>query len=265
MVPQIRRMCMDRDIIFNYVDLRWGVTEAQSAQSTMLLMCLRELSRSNMFIGCLGERYGYSVEPSENTGLRSPAEVEQQEQFKRAFQLATKEYPWIKDYTNRSLTEVEMRYVLRKIEEQGEKNNLSAWFFLRDHYYIEEVPEAEKSIYQAENPASQQKIEQLKEDIKESSYPNFTYKRPSDLPDSLIEKLRDHIDKNFPEDHVMSEFERESLRHQVYSRSLTTVYLPNEELFISIDKFIASQADVPLVVTGILLFFYIYFFFLNIK
>ncbi len=58
MIPHLKRMCMERDVVLSYVDLRWGVTDVQGEQAAAVLMCLRELDKSNLFVGSFGERYG---------------------------------------------------------------------------------------------------------------------------------------------------------------------------------------------------------------
>ncbi len=58
MIPHLKRMCMERDVVLSYVDLRWGVTAVQGEQAAAVLMCLRELDKSNLFVGSFGERYG---------------------------------------------------------------------------------------------------------------------------------------------------------------------------------------------------------------
>jgi telomerase protein component 1 len=63
-MPRLRKICSERDVVLRYVDLRWGVTGKQSEQATMLLMCLRELSQSNLFVGCYGERYAPTHPPT---------------------------------------------------------------------------------------------------------------------------------------------------------------------------------------------------------
>lgn len=244
-VPQIRKICVERDIIFNFVDLRWGITDAQTAQSTMILMCLRELKRSNLFVGCLGERYGYSISPDK--ALSSMDEKERQEAFQRALKFASKEFPWINQYSDRSLTEIEMQEILR-----DETKLKSSWFFLRDPYYIEELPEAERNNYKSENEINAQKLETLKETIENSEYSCFSYKRPDHFGDLIVEEIREYINKKYPEDRIITEIEREKFRHQVYARTLTSVYLPNEEKLIEIDRFVNdSSIEKPLIISGL--------------
>jgi len=243
-VPQIRRMCVERDIIFNFVDLRWGITDAQTSQSTMILMCLRELQRSNLFVGCLGERYGYSIPPSVKA-IRSGEEKERVEAFQRAFKLAAKEFPWISQYSDRSITELEMRDIMR-----DETRSDSSWFFIRDPYYLEEIPENERAAYRCENEESGQKLERLKDDIENCACPFISYKRPDHFADLLVEELRKHVDDKYPQDYVISDFARDRFRHQVYAKSLTSVYLPDETEFVTIDKFVMGDAETPFVVCG---------------
>lgn len=245
-VPQIRRLCMERDVIFHYVDLRWGITDAQTSQSTMLLLCLRELARSNMFVGCLGERYGYSLATGGQSTLSSREAVERAEAFARAIKLAQKEFPWLSEYANCSITEMEMQYILR----HPTPYTASSWFFLRDPYYVEELPEAQRHQYRAEDDASRQKVQRLKQAIQESPVPHQSYSRPAHLADLLVDEIRARIENQFPLDGGMSELERERFRHQAYRRSLTSVYLPNEEVFVEIDKFLCSEQERPLLVAG---------------
>ena len=59
--PELRLRARDRFVEVIGVDLRWGITEAQSQQGETLPICLREIERSRpYFIGLLGERYGWT-------------------------------------------------------------------------------------------------------------------------------------------------------------------------------------------------------------
>jgi len=132
LIPKLRKLCSERDIVLTCVDLRWGVTEAQTQGAATLLMCLREIEKSNIFIGLYGERYGWCL--TEN-GYRKP--TAQDELLLRTFTLASKEFPWVNQYKDRSVTEIEMRTVLDK---QSKDKQKAALFYLRDPYYIESIP-----------------------------------------------------------------------------------------------------------------------------
>ena len=103
-MPRLRKICNERDVVLRYVDLRWGVTGKQSEQATMLLMCLRELAQSNLFVGCYGERYGWCIGQEGSTRERNDL-------LKRSFDVAAQEFPWINSLRDKSVTEIEMRMV----------------------------------------------------------------------------------------------------------------------------------------------------------
>lgn len=54
--PELRRRAAAHCLYMQEVELRWGVTEEESVRATEL--CLSEVSRSQMMVGILGERYG---------------------------------------------------------------------------------------------------------------------------------------------------------------------------------------------------------------
>ena len=59
--PEIRQMCMERNVFFTYVDLRWGLTEEESSVGKAIQLCLSEVDRCRPYFICmLGERYGWS-------------------------------------------------------------------------------------------------------------------------------------------------------------------------------------------------------------
>jgi len=101
----------------------------------------------------------------------------------RTIETAAKEFPWILEYKDRSVTEIEMRMLL---EHQFTKNK-KGWFYLRDPYYSESMPPALKSQYASEGPYEHDKLQALKSDINKSEYPSRPYNRPTDLIESLYE------------------------------------------------------------------------------
>ncbi|KAI5099211.1 telomerase protein component 1, partial [Silurus meridionalis] len=54
--PELRRRAAPFCLQLQEVDLRWGVTEAESARAAEI--CLQEVCRSQVLLGILGERYG---------------------------------------------------------------------------------------------------------------------------------------------------------------------------------------------------------------
>lgn len=237
-VPKLRKLCMERDVAFSYVDLRWGITGQQAESSVSLLLCLREIESCNLFVGFFGERYGWCVSPERDAN--------QNDLLKRSIQTAAKEYPWVNEMASLSMSEIEMRMVLEHKYQHGHK---SSWFYLRDPYYVEEVPEKERHLYRSESDRSHTQLESFKRYINTHSSPR-NYARPADVSELVYEDVRQHIDREYPAEARLSPLERERFRHDVYARAFTFNYLPNEHYFNQLDRYVASTAQLPLVITG---------------
>ena len=53
--PQIKSFCNARGLQFVPVDMRWGITSELSDSAQTIKICLREINRSDMFIGFFGQ------------------------------------------------------------------------------------------------------------------------------------------------------------------------------------------------------------------
>uniref|UniRef100_A0A6B2KWC3 NACHT domain-containing protein n=1 Tax=Arcella intermedia TaxID=1963864 RepID=A0A6B2KWC3_9EUKA len=241
-IPKLRRLCLERDIVLSCVDLRWGVTEAQTQGAATLLMCLREIEKCNIFIGLYGERYGWCL--TENS-YRKP--TQQDELLVRTFALAAKEFPWVNQYKDRSVTEVEMRMVFQKHSRDPNKNGS---FYFRDPYYVESVNASQRQDFLSEGEFEKAKLDTLKEDIRKSPYAAVNYNRPTHLGEILFEDLKEVINKKYPAGTELNPFKRERFLHSTFSRSLTRVYLPHENWYMSLDRYASSNTVTPLVVSG---------------
>eukprot|EP01114_Cavostelium_apophysatum_P020769 TRINITY_DN704_c1_g1_i1.p1 TRINITY_DN704_c1_g1~~TRINITY_DN704_c1_g1_i1.p1 ORF type:complete len:1493 (-),score=434.68 TRINITY_DN704_c1_g1_i1:288-4766(-) len=239
-IPRLRKLCSDRDLAFSYVDLRWGVTGIQNEQAATLLMCLREIEKSNIFIGMYGERYGWCL--SQN-GFRNPSN--QDELLKRSIDIAKKEFPWISDFKDRSVSEIEMRTVLS--HSVGTK---ASFFYFRDPYYIESIAEDKKHLYKSEGEYEAAKLGQLKEDIIASPYPYREFADHQKLEDLLYEDLAFYINQNYPKGSELSPLENERFRHTAFAKSVTRVYLPTEKNFVALDRFASQSGSTPLILLG---------------
>ena len=99
----------------------------------------------------------------------------------------------------------------------------SAYFYLRDPYYVESVPAAERAIYESEGPYEQGKLTALKLDITQSSFPARQYQRPSQMAEFLYEDIRDLINQRYPPGSALGVLDSERFRNNSYARSLTQV------------------------------------------
>jgi hypothetical protein len=61
--PRVRAACQAREVGFNDIDLRWGVSEVDAQNGLTVAICLKEIERCRsfppFFIGFLGQRYGW--------------------------------------------------------------------------------------------------------------------------------------------------------------------------------------------------------------
>jgi len=91
--PQLASACSAVGVRFTPVDMRWGITTDQSANNQTINICLREIDRSDLFVGFFGQRYGWQ-------GLQDRA-------LQMTFDAAVPGYPWLQQFRDRSVTELE--------------------------------------------------------------------------------------------------------------------------------------------------------------
>ncbi|NUQ65363.1 MAG: DUF4062 domain-containing protein [Pirellulales bacterium] len=146
--PALREKLLPHRIHLDDIDLRWGVTREQADRDMALDVCLEQIDNARpLFIGILGERYGYVPE-----------------QF--SVEAASK-YGWVQHQTGKSITELEILYgVLRQHEMQAR-----AMFFFRDPAFLSEVPEPLRRQMAAEDAESAEKLAVLKRVIREAGLP----------------------------------------------------------------------------------------------
>lgn len=53
--PSVRHLCNSYGLQFAAVDMRWGITAESSDKAQVISICLREIDRSDMFIGFFGQ------------------------------------------------------------------------------------------------------------------------------------------------------------------------------------------------------------------
>eukprot|EP01132_Coremiostelium_polycephalum_P008646 gene8646-10643_t len=231
-LPKIRKLCIERDIIMSYVDLRWGITGSQSENANGLSMCLKEVEKCNLLIGLLGERYGWSSQER--------SDPKTQQNLVQTIEKAASDFPWVNKYKDCSMTEIEFRMILNS-HTVGKKN---AMFYFRDPYYVEEVPQKDKNLFVSEGPRSKEKLDKLKQEISKTQFKTNEYKRPLNLADCLYEDLEKYIDKKYPANNDLSPFDKERFLHTVFAKSLTKIYIQNENYFMEIDTFLTKKQSV---------------------
>ncbi|XP_077865213.1 TPR repeat-containing protein DDB_G0287407-like [Saccoglossus kowalevskii] len=119
--PRLSTMCSKAGFEFVPVDLRWGITSEMTENAGTLNVCLREVDRSDMIVGFFGQRYGWHGSD---------------ELLQKSFDAASVQYPWVDEYRDRSVTEIE--FLHGHLRNPGNK---PACFFFRDKAYDDKMLE----------------------------------------------------------------------------------------------------------------------------
>ncbi|XP_013912038.1 PREDICTED: telomerase protein component 1-like [Thamnophis sirtalis] len=143
--PELRARAARFCLAIQEIDLRWGITEHESQRNKQVELCLSEVSRSDLFIGILGQRYGQV--PKETSLPEEP------------------QYEWVKTYpSGRSITELEAVQFLNGNHDPTAESR--AFFYLREPDFLGSVPEAWKKDFGAESEEAAQRMSDLKEHLR---------------------------------------------------------------------------------------------------
>ena len=235
--PQLRKLCEERAVTWTEVDLRWGIdTKAeteQEAEEKVLPLCLQEISRCRpFFIGILGERYGC---------------IQKLDSLPSAL---FNSYPWLKDYSQSSITELEIIHGL--FNNESLKKN--AWFYFRSPGYLDAKPDEELAYFIENVERNKQKLQSLKDKIRSAHKNNLcclreNYVDPEQLGEWVLEDFTKFIDQLFPTGKTLSPLEQETARHESYARNRRLGFVGREDLFTQLNNFIISDSA-PVIVTG---------------
>ncbi len=242
--PQLRKLCESRSVTWGEVDLRWGITDEQSAEGKVLPICLAEIERSRpYFIGLLGERYGWipdSIDP----------------------ELIAQE-PWLAQHLEHSVTELEILHGVLNDSEMNDK----ALFYFRDPAYIESLDESELADHievpwrediesygmeeaQKRVRQRQEKLSSLKDRIRRSGLAlRENFQSPQQLGEWVLADLTRIIDQRFPEEDKPDPLSRESALHEAFAQNRARLYIGGEAYFTALDQH-AAQGKLPLVLLG---------------
>lgn len=144
--PELRRRAASLCLHLQEVDLRWGVTEDESARATEI--CLNEVCRSQVLLGILGERYGL-VPP-------------------RPQLPALPQYSWLSSAPDGlSITEMEIRQFQHMFCDSAQSR---MFFYFRSPHLVSFVPEAWRDDFAAESAETASKMNDLKSRIQSSGF-----------------------------------------------------------------------------------------------
>ncbi|XP_029437372.1 LOW QUALITY PROTEIN: telomerase protein component 1 [Rhinatrema bivittatum] len=138
--PTLRARAAQHYLSLEEIDLRWGVTEEETRGNRQLSLCLSEVSRCQLFLGILGERYGYV--PDDYNVPDVP------------------EHEWLRSYPKgRSITELE---IMQFLNQGGSSDLPRAFLYLRDPACLSSVPDCWRKDFAAESPEAKRTMAELK-------------------------------------------------------------------------------------------------------
>jgi len=243
--PKLAVKCEKAGFFFVPVDLRWGVTEQDAKQrASVAEICLREVDRSDAFVGFFGQRYGWYI-----SGMNEEAD----QLFERNLQKVVPQYPWIQGYRDRSITEIEFLHA-HLLQEREVR---PSWFLFRDESYDAQLAEAaqteaERRRFQSESPEAKEKLQALKAKVEADSTKrglNVNYPNPEEGARQIFEYLDSYLD-GFLAGRVSSEFDRDNRDHEIFAISRARVYIGGEKYLSQMEEHLEKKGNQSLVILG---------------
>lgn len=232
--PRLRKFCSDRGVFLTQVDLRWGITEDQSQAGDTINICLREVDLCRPYFVCmLGERYGWA----------QPDEACSDALLSKTFERAAQTFPWIANYKDRSITELEIRHALL--------NDSTDKAMERCLFYFRQLAQGQSTKgLDARDVKLQAKLGKLKDEIKSAGARVTQYKSPAEMALKMVEALEAAIDQDFPITDAPTPLQRERAAHDAFAASRARVYVGRGHYFDHIDKHLSTHPSKPLVICG---------------
>ncbi|XP_071479087.1 TPR repeat-containing protein DDB_G0287407-like [Diadema antillarum] len=210
--PELAHLCQRSGYEFVPVDMRWGITSELSKEAATITICLRELDRSDMIVGFFGQRYGWHGS--------------QDEFLQKTFDHAVPRYPWLDQYRDRSVTELE--FLHGHLNKPGTR---PACFFFRDKAY-DDAKLAEcialgdergqrKFRSTSDGPRAAEHLDNLKQRVNNTKDKclavHMNYTTPEVGARLMFETVREHLSSILGQSHqASSEMEKEHAQHETF-------------------------------------------------
>jgi tetratricopeptide (TPR) repeat protein len=242
--PNLRKLCEQRSVTWGEVDLRWGITDEEKAEGKVLPICLEVIKDCRpFFIGILGERYGWVDEEISKVALER--------------------YEWLKDYSGKSITEVEILHGVLRDPEMAD----NAFFYFRDPAYAQRKEKDEPGNYletstkdeiirygvkEAEKRAEERRLnlQHLKDSIRKSKFkPKENFSDPKTLGKLILNDFTNVINQLYPVEENINPLDQALFDHEAFAESRFGFYIKNDELCNALDAHASGNCQ-PLVIVG---------------
>lgn len=252
--PQLSSLCKKAGYEFVPVDMRWGITSEMSSKAATIEICLREMDRSDMIVGFFGQRYGWH-------GFDAL--------LQKSFDVAAVKYPWLNDYRERAVTELE--FLHGHLRDPGKR---AACFFFRDKSYDDlklelaenagDERQARKFRSSTDGPRAAEYLADLKARVEATHDQclavHMNYKNPQEGAKLMYETIEKYLREVFlaKPSQRLSPLEEERGLHEVFMVSRLAMggaYVGGAGYMTMIDSHVKSQAGKKnpkhLVITGV--------------
>jgi len=222
--PQLQKFCKDRGVFLSCVDLRWGITSENTSSGSTLDICLSEIDRCRPYFICmLANRYGWAKQGDKPDPM-----------LDKTLEFAKKNFAWIEQYKDRSVTELEVRHaVLNDINSNTAQHAL---FYIRK---------------QRGSSDDDLRLTKLKEEIKRSGLLNITdYSDHSAFEEAVLTQLQERIERDFPKEDVPSPLERQRMAHNAFKDTRARIYIGREKYFEVVNDHFAKSKPGPMLIVG---------------
>eukprot|EP00741_Cyanophora_paradoxa_P007455 tig00000128_g7210.t1 len=241
--PAMRALCAQRGLLFVSIDLRWGVTAADTENNLTIQICLDEIDKCRpYFVGILGMRYGWAQQTDGSDALLAAT-------FKHAEKKS--KYKWLKKYRDRSVTELEIIYAAL---DQPKKDTYGTFFYFRAPDYrppgAEGMSADELAGYRDTDAWRLERLAALKQRIRDSDFPVYEpYGSVGELAERLRSDLEAVIVRDFPEATQPTPLERERQAHEAFAEMRRRVYVGRSALMAQLDRLVEEEGP-PVCVLG---------------
>lgn len=206
--PAIKSYARRRDVSFQAIDLRWGITESESRAHGVLKACMNEIDRAYpFFIGIVGERYGWQP-TREDLGDDDNELLGRASWLQHAIQKGT------------SITEIEFLYgaLARETDCQN------AWFYVKD------APVGDEHLKLLIDKLDSQK-----------QFPVKRFKSANELGNMIIHDVQGRMDVLFAQSNE-DPFTKELRRNEyVLSNNMTKIVDFPEHVYHRLDEWFSDS------------------------
>eukprot|EP01122_Echinamoeba_exundans_P012774 TRINITY_DN542_c0_g1_i4.p1 TRINITY_DN542_c0_g1~~TRINITY_DN542_c0_g1_i4.p1 ORF type:complete len:1450 (+),score=311.88 TRINITY_DN542_c0_g1_i4:280-4629(+) len=224
--PLLQKEYRERGVSLTAVDLRWGITSEQTNNAQTINVCLSEIDRCRpYFVTLLGGRYGWA-QPDHGVD----------ELLKRTHDRAAESFPWIRKFSTRSVTELEIRHAL--LNDMGSETSRRGLVYMRKDAQDEDtrLTHLKKELQDARSQGAFRALGQ--------------YRDAEELKRTLSADLMKLLDEDFPAATVPTPLERERQAHDAFQDSRCRVYVSKPSYFSELNSHLLNPTSGPIVVVG---------------